>query len=178
MIAESARDVPAWSSRSASPTSSIALSLEKLQSALQKSGIDRATNQPTADPERRATSFSRLVVFNERFENERFVEPRGGGPARRARKGHVDLRRGQHTKRGNPPNPPNPPVQGNRRRPHAALVAREATDGVGCAQVCTAISVPRKMRCRLAAAAWRWAPPPPAVCRPSCLWCSPRPGDA
>ena len=43
MIAESARDVPAWSSRSASPTLSIARALEKLQSALQKSRIDRAT---------------------------------------------------------------------------------------------------------------------------------------
>ena len=42
MIAESARDVPAWSSRSASPTLSIARALEKLQSALKKSGIDRA----------------------------------------------------------------------------------------------------------------------------------------
>ena len=49
MIAESARDVPAWSSRSASPTLSLSLSLEKLQSALQKSGIDRATTWPTAE---------------------------------------------------------------------------------------------------------------------------------
>ena len=49
MIAESARDVPAWSSRSASPTSSIVRALEKLQSALQKSGIDRATTWPTAE---------------------------------------------------------------------------------------------------------------------------------
>ena len=49
MIAESARDVPAWSSRSASPTLSIALDLEKLQSALQKSEIDRATTWPTAE---------------------------------------------------------------------------------------------------------------------------------
>ena len=49
MIAESARDVPAWSSRSASPTLSIARALEKLQSALQKSGIDRATTWPTAE---------------------------------------------------------------------------------------------------------------------------------
>jgi hypothetical protein len=49
MIAESARDVPAWSSRSASPTLSLSLSLEKLQSALQKSGIDRATTWPTVE---------------------------------------------------------------------------------------------------------------------------------
>ena len=49
MIAESARDVPAWSSRSASPTLSIVLTLEKLESALQKSGIDRATTWPTAE---------------------------------------------------------------------------------------------------------------------------------
>ena len=49
MIAENARDVPAWSSRSASPTQTIARALEKLQSALQKSGIDRATTWPTAE---------------------------------------------------------------------------------------------------------------------------------
>ena len=49
MVEENARDVPAWSSRSASPTLSIVLTLEKLQSALQKSGIDRATTWPTAE---------------------------------------------------------------------------------------------------------------------------------
>ena len=49
MVEENARDVPAWSSRTASPTQSIARALEKLQSALQKSGIDRATTRPTAE---------------------------------------------------------------------------------------------------------------------------------
>ena len=39
----------AWNSRSASPTLSIAKALEELQSALQKSGIDRATTRPTAE---------------------------------------------------------------------------------------------------------------------------------
>ena len=49
MVEENARDVPAWSSRTASPTQSIATALEKLQSALQESGIDRATTRPTAE---------------------------------------------------------------------------------------------------------------------------------
>ena len=49
MAEENARDVLAWSSRTASPTLSIAMALEKLQSALQKSGIDRAITRPTAE---------------------------------------------------------------------------------------------------------------------------------
>ena len=43
MIEDNARDVPTWSSRSASTMQSIAKALEELQSALQKSGIDCAT---------------------------------------------------------------------------------------------------------------------------------------
>ena len=50
MITENARDVPAWSSRSASPTQSIAKALEKLQSALQ----ERGAIAPPLGPPRRA----------------------------------------------------------------------------------------------------------------------------
>ena len=49
MVEDKARDVPAWSNRTASPTQSIARALEKLQYALQKSRIDRATTRPTAE---------------------------------------------------------------------------------------------------------------------------------
>ena len=48
---EIARDAPAWGSRAASSPQTIASALEKLQSALQKSRIDRAT---TRGPPRRA----------------------------------------------------------------------------------------------------------------------------
>ena len=61
---ENARDVPAWSSRSASPTQSIARALEKLQSALQKSRIDRATTcgPPRAEIEHRDEAVRCLSV--------------------------------------------------------------------------------------------------------------------
>ena len=42
-------DAPAWSSRAGSSPPTIATVLEKLQSALQKSRIDRATTRPTAE---------------------------------------------------------------------------------------------------------------------------------
>ena len=48
-VEENARDAPAWSSRAASSPQTIATALEKLQSALQKSRIDRATTWPTAE---------------------------------------------------------------------------------------------------------------------------------
>ena len=53
MVEENARDVPAWSSsRTATVRQTIATALEKLQSALQKSGMNRATTQSesTAEP--------------------------------------------------------------------------------------------------------------------------------
>ena len=49
MVEENARDVPARSSRSATARQTIVRALEKLQSALQKSGIDRAITRPTAE---------------------------------------------------------------------------------------------------------------------------------
>jgi hypothetical protein len=48
-VEENARDAPAWSSRAGSSPPTIATVLEKLQSALQKSRIDRATTRPTAE---------------------------------------------------------------------------------------------------------------------------------
>jgi hypothetical protein len=47
-VEENARDAPAWSSRAVSSPPTIVTVLEKLQSALQKSRIDRATTRPTA----------------------------------------------------------------------------------------------------------------------------------
>ena len=44
---ENARTAPAWSSRSVSSPPTIASVMEKLQSALQKSRIDRATARPS-----------------------------------------------------------------------------------------------------------------------------------
>ena len=51
MVEENARDVPAWSSRTATArqTVVVAKALEILLYALQKSGIDRATTRPTAE---------------------------------------------------------------------------------------------------------------------------------
>ena len=46
-VEENARNAPAWSSRSGSSQPTIATALEKLQSALQTSRIDRATARPT-----------------------------------------------------------------------------------------------------------------------------------
>ena len=40
---------PAWSSRAGSSRPTIVIVLEKLQSALQKSRIDRATTRPTGE---------------------------------------------------------------------------------------------------------------------------------
>ena len=48
-VEKNERNAPAWSSRSGSSPPTIASGLEKLQSALQKSGIDRATARPTAE---------------------------------------------------------------------------------------------------------------------------------
>ena len=49
VVEDNASDVPAWSSMSAPARQTIAWALEKLQSAHQKSGIDRATTLPTAE---------------------------------------------------------------------------------------------------------------------------------
>ena len=48
-VDENARNAPAWNSRSRSSPPTIASVLEKRQSALQKSRIDRATAQPTGE---------------------------------------------------------------------------------------------------------------------------------
>ena len=48
-VEENARDAPAWSSRAGSSLPTIATVQEKLQSAFQKSRIDRATTRPTAE---------------------------------------------------------------------------------------------------------------------------------
>ena len=48
-VEENARNAPAWSSRSGSSMPTIASVLEKRQSALQKSRIDRATARPTGE---------------------------------------------------------------------------------------------------------------------------------
>ena len=48
-VEENARDAPVWSSRAVLSPQTIVTVLEKLQSALQKSRIDRATTRPTAD---------------------------------------------------------------------------------------------------------------------------------
>jgi len=48
-VEENARNAPASSSRSGSSPPTIASVMEKLQSALQKSRIDRATARPTAE---------------------------------------------------------------------------------------------------------------------------------
>ena len=48
-VEENARNAPAWSSRSGLSTPTIASVMEKLQSALQKSRIDRATARPTGE---------------------------------------------------------------------------------------------------------------------------------
>ena len=48
-VEENARGAPAWSSRAGLSPPTIATVLEKLQSALQKSRIDRATTRPTAE---------------------------------------------------------------------------------------------------------------------------------
>jgi len=53
-VEENARDAPAWSSRAGSSPPAIATVLEKLQSALQKSRIDRATTWPILGPPGRA----------------------------------------------------------------------------------------------------------------------------
>ena len=45
---EIARDAPAWGSRAASSPQTIASALEKLQPALQKSGIDHTTTRGSA----------------------------------------------------------------------------------------------------------------------------------
>ena len=47
-VEENARNAPAWSSRSGSSPPTNASVLEKRQSALQKSRIDRGATQPTA----------------------------------------------------------------------------------------------------------------------------------
>ena len=48
-VEENTRDAPACGSRAASSKPIIASAWEKLQSALQKSRIDRATTRPTAE---------------------------------------------------------------------------------------------------------------------------------
>ena len=60
MVEENARDVPAWSSRTALARQTIATALEKLQSALQKSVIDRATTRPTAEGGLRLSTGTKL----------------------------------------------------------------------------------------------------------------------
>eukprot|EP00964_Phaeocystis_antarctica_P124583 scaffold88224_cov45-Phaeocystis_antarctica.AAC.1 len=47
-VEENTRDAPARGSRAASSQQTIASALEKLQPALQKSGIDRGATRPTA----------------------------------------------------------------------------------------------------------------------------------